>query len=133
MRDPQYEEPQTIKEARSRMHALERDIMGIERQLSEPERIDRDGKRLNRKEYRKWRGSALSSRVFKKLEYAYLKAWIKERRRRVEAEDLDIFDADDPKAILVSVRKALRQAMDGDHADLGVIFNVVDQYLQHAA
>jgi len=133
MSDRQFTEPSSIAEAKARKRALERDIMNIERQLAEPVRYDRDGSEMSKKDYRLWRSSAHSSMIFKKAEQAYLKDWIKERRRRVDAENANIFDANDPRNLLVEARTAIKKALAGDDADLGRIFNVIDQYLQHAA
>jgi hypothetical protein len=132
MAERQFNEPHTIGEARARKRILERDIMNIERQLAEPVRYDND-RVLDIEEYRRWRSKAHSSMVFKKTEHAFLKDWIVERRRRVNADEVGIFEADDPREVLVKTRLALKKALDGDDSALGAIYNVIDQFLQHAA
>jgi hypothetical protein len=128
----QFIEPSTIAEAISRKRMLERDIWNIERQLAEPRR-EQDGKPIDRKQYRSWRSKAHTSLVFKKAEQAFLKDWIIERRRAIEAGKLGIFDPNDPKELLVKTRAVLKKALAGDDLELGQLYNVIDQYLQHAA
>lgn len=133
MADRKFKEPTKISEAIARKRVLEADIMNIERQLAEPTRYDREGAKISKKDYQLWRSSAHSSLVFKKTEHAYLKDWIKDRRRRLNADEIGIFKEDDPREVLVKAKVALKKALAGDDSDLGVIYNVIDQFLQHAA
>lgn len=126
MGDRQFRDPESVLEAQERMLSLSQDVMNIERQLAEPPRGEND-------EYRRWRSKAHGSLVYKKSEHAFLKHWVTERRRQIEAGKLDIFHPNDPREILVRTRQALKKALDGDTADLGPLYNVIDQYLQHAA
>lgn len=128
----QFVEPSTIAEAISRKRTLERDIWNIERQLAEPLR-EQEGKPLDKKQYRSWRSKAHSSLAFKKAEQAFLKDWITERRRAIEANKLGIFDPNDPRELLVKTRVALKKALAGDDLELGQLYNMIDQFLQHAA
>ncbi len=132
----QFPEPKSMKEARKRKRELERDILNIDRQLRDPERRDRKGKLLSAEDYMRWSKGARSSLIFKKTEHAYIKDWMADRRRKIQANEIDIYDADDSRELLVRCRLVLRRILDGedmDNLDLGSLFNVIDQHLQHAA
>lgn len=133
MNREQYDEPRSIAEAKERKRLLFADIMSIERQLADKYRVDRNGNKLSKQEYRLWRGAAHSSLVHKKSEHAYLKDWIIERRRTIEAAQIGIKNANDPMSVMVGLHEVLKKALDGDDMALGKAFNVVDQYLNHAA
>jgi hypothetical protein len=110
------------------------DIMNIEKQLSYSERRGPDGKLLSTQEYKYWRSRTHASLVFKRAEYTDLKAWILNRRREIEASELGIRDPNSPREVLVACRALLRELLDNgvQHEDLGVVYNVVDQTLQHS-
>jgi hypothetical protein len=128
-----YPEPRSIAEAKERKLLLLTDILSIERQLADKYRVDREGHRLSRQEYRLWRGAAHSSLVHKRAEYAYLKEWIIERRRALEAAKIGVENMNDPRSVMTGLHAVLKKALDGDDHALGVAFNVVEQYLYHAA
>lgn len=129
-----FEEPTTIREAKDRLMILLTDIRSIEKQLTDFERRDRSGEVLSREEYLRWRSRTRASQIFKQTEYARLKDWILERRRSIEAEEIDIERVNDARDILRAARIILRKAIDkGAPADVGRLYNVVDQYLYHAA
>lgn len=129
--DRQYQEPRSISEATARKRALERDIMNIERQLAEPVRME-EGRPMAKKEYRSWRSKAHASLVFKKAEQAYLKDWIKERRRQIELGKLGIYK-DEPKELLLKTHQELKKLLEDRATDIPALYNAIDQYLQHVA
>ncbi len=131
-----FDEPKTMAEAQERKRILERDVRNIERQLKDREKRDRNGRLLDKKSYLKWRKGARSSEIFKKTEQAYLKDWIVERRRAIQAGELGIFDPNDPREMLLRARLALRGILDGkspEELEVGKLYDTIDQYLQHAA
>lgn len=130
----EFEPPASIRTAQLRMRDLLIDIMNIEKQLSHAERRGPDGKPLSKQEYRHWRSRTHASLVFKRAEYTDLKAWILNRRREIEAAELNIRDPNSPRDVLMACRALLRDLLDSGvkHEDLGVVYNVVDQTLQHA-
>jgi hypothetical protein len=131
-----FPEPESLREAHDRKRVLERDIMNIERQLMDRERRDRDGKPLSKDEYRVWHRKTRSVLIYKKVEQTFLKDWIVRRRREVQATEVGIFDPDDPREMLVQCRKVLRRLLDGEEveeAGAGRLYDVIDQFLQHAA
>lgn len=123
-----FAEPESIAEAKRRKRELLLDILSIEQQLTSN---TEDGK--NKQEYQQWRAKAHKSLVFKKAEHLVLKDWITERRRLVEAKELGIWNPNDPREILLRTRAALLRALDGDDLELGAVYNVIDQFLQHEA
>jgi hypothetical protein len=131
-----YPEPVSIAEAKLRKRELERDIMNIERQLSDRDRRGRDGSLLTKEAYLRWYKGARSSLIFKRVEHTYLKDWILERRRQLQARELDIYELSDPRALLLQCRQTLREVLDGrdpEDTDAGNLYNVIEQYLHHAA
>jgi hypothetical protein len=130
----EFKAPTSIKSAQQRMRDLLIDIMNIEKQLSYSERRGPDGKLLSTQEYKYWRSRTHASLVFKRAEYTDLKAWILNRRREIEASELGIRDPNSPREVLVACRALLRELLDNgvQHEDLGVVYNVVDQTLQHS-
>lgn len=128
-----FNPPGSIMEANDRMRELFIDIMNIEKQLSQGEKRGFDGRLLPRNEYKSWRSRTHASLVYKRTEYHDLKAWILQRRREVEAAEVQINNPNDPRDVLLAVRALLRDLLDDnvDHGDLGVVYNVVDQHLQH--
>lgn len=127
-----FDPPKNMKEAKTRKRALERDIANISKQLSDPTRKDKRGKKLSTKDYLRWRGQARASLVFKQVEQVFLKDWIKERRRVIAAGELGVFDPNDPNHLLQVTREKLLEAK-GQAPGLGELFDLIDQYLQHAA
>lgn len=129
----EFDPPQNIEAAQARMRGLLIDIMNIEKQLAPGDRRGTDGNPLPRNEYRSWRSRTHASLVFKRVEYSDLKSWILHRRREIEASDVSIANPDDPRAVLLGVRALLRDLLDRnvDHPDLGAVYNVVEQHLQH--
>lgn len=130
--DRQFPEPRSISDALAQKRALERDIMNIERQLAEPIRME-GNQPMAKKEYRGWRSKAHASLVFKKAEQTYLKDWIKERRRQIEAGKLGIRGMDEPRELLLKTRQELKRLMEDDSTDIPALYNAIDQYLQHVA
>lgn len=136
--DSRYEfpAPKTMRDAKTRKRALERDIMNIERQLADRDRRDRKGRPLTREAYLRWNKNARSSLIFKKTEHHYLKDWIVERRRAVSSKRAGIFDPNSPEELLLHAKGKLRDVLNGkspDEAGLGSLYDLIDQYLHHAA
>lgn len=130
--DRQFQEPHSIADATARKRMLERDIMNIERQLAEPVRME-EGRPMAKKEYRYWRSKAHASLVFKKAEQAFLKDWIKERRRQIESGKIGIYKSDDSKELLLKTRQELKKLLDDADTDIPALYNAIDQFLQHVA
>lgn len=131
--DRQFQEPSSISEATARKRMLELDIMNIERQLAEPVRVLEEGRPMPTKQYRSWRSKAHASLVFKRAEQVYLKDWIKERRRQIEAGKLGIQGMDEPKELLLKTRQELKKLLADSDTDIPALYNAIDQYLQHVA
>jgi hypothetical protein len=115
------------------MRELLIDIMNIEKQLAPGDRRSSDGSPMPRGEYRSWRSRTHASLVFKRVEYGDLKAWILQRRRELDAANVSVKDPNSPRDVLLAVRALLRDLLDQDvdHQDLGHVYNVVEQHLQH--
>lgn len=129
-----YRNPQNLSEALSWKRELERDIWNIERQLAEKTHFDRSsGVVLSGAAYQNWRKAAHSRLIYKKVDHSFIKDWITERRRKIDADEVGIHDPNDPRELLQRTKIAMKKAMDGDDSDLGVLCNVIDQYLHHAA
>lgn len=134
MNDPNYRSPPSLSQALRWKRELEKDIWNIERQLAEKTHFDRGLNRLlTSKEYQSWRKSAHARLIYKKTDHSFLKDWIVEQRRRIDADEIGIHDPNDPRELLQRTKVAIGKALDGDGADLGVLYNVIDQYLHHAA
>jgi hypothetical protein len=131
-----FDEPESMQEALARIALLTRNIANVQYQLGDHERKDKRGRRLSPRAYRRWVQSARASLIYKRQEQAYLKQWVKDRRRAIEARQLDIFEPESPDALVQRCRVALRELLDGaslEEAEVGKLYNVLDQYLQHVA
>lgn len=130
-----FVEPRTIREAKERMKVLYRDIRNIEKQLGDGVRRGRDGHPIASDEYRNWSSRIRASLVYKHVEYAELKDWILERRRQIEAKELDITDPNDSRELLRAARQVLREVLDGKPVPevASQLYSVIDQHLIHAA
>ena len=134
MNEPNYREPPNLAQALRWKRELEKDIWNIERQLAEKTHYDRGSNTvLTGTAYANWRKSAHARLIYKKTDHSFLKDWIVERRRQIDADEVGIHDPNDPRELLQRTKIALGKALDGDAEDLGAIYNVIDQYLHHAA
>lgn len=74
--------PATIQEAQQRSYDLLTKILMIENQLSDPDRKDASGQRLDPAEYRKWRHAAIMAMTHYKSERTQLLNWIRDYNNR---------------------------------------------------
>ena len=131
---PNFAPPTSIAEAQARKRELESDIKRIECQLGDPlPRFDREGRLMTKEEKQAWRNAAHFKMNIKIDEQVFLKDWIKERRRQVEADQTGIFDANDAREMLVISRIAMRKALAGNDEALGSTCHTIDQYLKNVA
>ncbi len=73
---PKFQCPVSLADCRRRMHELQNVIQGIELQLSDPNRTDKETRRrLSLTDYKIWRNRALGRMTSAKLEYSFLKEW----------------------------------------------------------
>lgn len=128
----QFPVPESIHDAKIRKRLLERDILNITKQLADGDRRDRSGKRLVLSDYRRWRSQARASHIFKQTEQVYLKDWIVERRRTLQASALGIFEPNDPRALLMQVRTLLGDEEDRS-SEMGLLLDTINQFFQHVA
>lgn len=120
-----FQPPGTMSEAIERRATLVADVMNIECQLCVFTNEHKDHKR--------WRAKARSSLAYKKEELLFLNNWIKERRRAIEANKLGVFDPNSPKELLMRAKIIINNTLDGDDSQLGALYSMIDQYLNHAA
>lgn len=128
MRRFEFDEPISISDAKARKRRLEIEIADIGRQLSDRTR-KRNGKALSASEYEDWRHRTRNVLLRKEAEQVYLKDWILERRRHLAGRKLDIEDVDDPVDILVATRTELMS----EQPRLGLLVDVIEQFLTHSA
>lgn len=137
MQEYTFEEPASIKEAESRIAEAREAIRSIEHQFRSKNRYLRsDGRRMNPKEYRKWRSGAHVSLNHFLSEVGYLKRWVKDRRRALDSQKLGIYTPDSPDEMLRRCHLFLREVLDGkdlDAAGAGALMHIIDSYLKHVA
>lgn len=122
-----FTEPTTIRDAKDRMRELHKSIASIETSLGDAE----FKARRTPEEYRSWRSRARWKLYYQKQEYMDLRDWIVDRRRSLDATDIEVTDANDTREIMVKVRHTLKDILQGRDPNVGQLFNVIDQHLQH--
>lgn len=134
-----YKAPISIKEALQRINQLYADIIDIERQLAEKDRLDMNtGERMSPASYRRWRSAALASRMHKLVERKELQLWVQNRRRAILAKEAGVYRADDPRSLIVATTQALREFFHGDgdideaENRLHKLLQLMEGYLMHA-
>lgn len=124
----QFEEPSSIYEAKSRKRVLEAQIADIGRQLADTQR-KRGDKAMPAQDYVQWKMRTRYALNRKEAEQVYLKDWILDRRRQLTGQKLDIEDVDDPIDIIVAARSELLS----EKPRLGLLLDVIEQFLTHSA
>lgn len=121
----EFPEPMAVKECLDRMETLYRDVENIHKQLG-------DRTKRSHPDYDNWREKTKAAAVYKRLEYAFLKRWLKEYRWSVEANEAGVFDVRDPRTLLLRAMHAMR-AVPKEHRpkELGPVLAAIEGYLLH--
>lgn len=128
-----FVEPATLSEAQARYLALTAEVQDIDAQLSNRNRTNAAGWRLDDREWHEWRHRAVFAKRFKVDEMRRLKAWMKERYNAVDRPEsrqraMAEYDATNPLSVLAALRAAVQ-----DMATNGVELTVREQRILDAA
>jgi hypothetical protein len=133
-----FVEPRSIREAKMRLHEVQKDIWNMEKQLGDKTpRFNHDENRpMTPAEQKAWRSKKIRPKhIFAQVERARLMDWIAERRREATAEKLQVTNPNDGREILIAARTVIRKVLDekDEPDELGRLFDVIEQFLVHAA
>jgi hypothetical protein len=115
-----FDEPKSVKDCKRRMRILLRGMRDIDRQLG----AKNGGNPV-------WRSRALSSKVYKQAEYDYLKEEMTELRQLTAAAEIDLFEPNDPRHLLLRLRSEVGKELKGETNSLGTVLALVDRYFEH--
>lgn len=118
--------PSTMAEAQQRLRVVTIDVLNIEMHLG-------DRRRQQNANYWTWRQKSKAARIYSLMEQRNLQDWILERRRKIAAKDLEIWDHKDPRALLQRALVEGRAALKGDENRLQEVLVAVDLFLTHDA
>ena len=126
-----YEFPamRSLQQARARMREVTLNIMNVEKQLGDKRRQ----KNMSASEYENWYEKTKAAKIFMVAEKHYIKDWILERRRQLDAKRVGIWPHNDPRTMLQRVVIEGRKSLAGEENDLVAVLDLIDSYLQHDA
>lgn len=125
----EFEKPTSLSQALARTRTVTINIMNVEKQLG-----DRRRERTMREaDYETWREKTKAARIFMVSELRFLKDWIKDRRRQLDAQKVGIWPHNDPRAILQHLVIEGRKALRGEENELAAVLDQADLFLTHDA
>jgi hypothetical protein len=84
-------------------------------------------------DYRVWRAKAHSSLVYKKEEQCFLKDWIADRRREIEAGKLGIYKHNTAEDLLQKTLCELKKLGRDEPTRITALMHAIEMFLKHEA
>ncbi len=122
----EWRPPSTMAEAQQRLRDVTVDVLNCEMHLG-------DRRRQTNHNYWTWRAKAKSARIFSLMEQKNIKDWILERRRAIAAQELEIWDHKDPRALIQRAVVEGRKALRNETNNLEQVLVALDLFLIHDA